>query len=182
MGTRGWWFGESPRKAPRRLLWGFVIAWRQTDPLSPRKGTASVLHGQRAVHPRTAHHTLKCCVCAKREDEHCTWTHLKEGLCPCIPWNLPQSIGFLDFHSVGFLSFSVRWVFRIRKEDSMLDASADRLSRLFATFSTWQCLFYLQELKFVCFLTEENNSMHATCTVRSHHEGGIWSTSELFRF
>lgn len=109
--------------------------------------------------------TPECCVCAKREDEHCTWTHLKEGLCPCVPQNLPQSIGFLDFHSVGFLSFHVKWVSRMRRKTAMLDVSANCLSRLMTTFAIWQLSFLFIRI-IVFFLTEDNHAMHVTCTAR----------------
>lgn len=94
--------------------------------------------------------TPKCCVCAKREDEHCTWTHLKEGLCPCIPRNLPQSIGFLDFHSVGFLNFRVKWVSRIRRKTAhLMFLSVQALCYLF--YVTLSLLFIRTKVSFFLF-------------------------------
>lgn len=58
--------GKGTRKAPCMFLWGSMLAWRQADPLSPRKGTAFVLHCQRAAHPRPAHHRLPSAVCVPR--------------------------------------------------------------------------------------------------------------------
>lgn len=137
---------ESNRKVPCRLLWGFMLAGDKLTHFL----TGSTALPESCTPQDCSPETPKCCVCQEGR-----WTlHLdtleRETVLVC-PRNLPQSTStFRHFCSVAFLSFRVKWVSRMRRKAApwrpLQTACVGSLLPFY-----WLCLFYLQELKFVCF-------------------------------
>lgn len=162
-GKRRWWFGGKHWEGPLHAPVGSMLAWRQADPLSPRKGMAFVPHCQRAALPRPAHHRLPSAVCVPRGKMNIALGHTWKRDCALVfpETSLRASASLISTQLVSLVFMWNECPESEGRQHARCFCKLPVQAHDYLCYLTLSFLFIRIIVFF--FLTEDNNATHVTC-------------------